>query len=169
MEILSLPQIIWQALNFLLLYFVIAKFVVPPTRKFLEKREQEIAQGLENAQVAKKQLEDAEKMKDEVLAGARNDAAKVLEEVRGRAEQMASRIEEEAKVTAQQEAERIREQGKADMEGYKKQLEAEAVRLAELISKKALGGKLDVNMQHELLEKQLNDLKKDADNTRMSG
>jgi F-type H+-transporting ATPase subunit b len=159
MDIINLPQIIWQAINFLILYFVIAKFIVPPTKKFLAAREHEINQGLENAQIAKKQLDDAEKLKNDVLVQARSDGNKILEEVRVRAEQVAQKVEADSRHNAKIEADRIIEQSKEEIELYKRKLEEDAVRLAGLIAEKSVGQNITVNLHHDLLTKQLEQLK----------
>jgi F-type H+-transporting ATPase subunit b len=159
MEILNLQQIIWQAINFLILYLVIAKFVVPPTQKYLARRDQEIRDGLENADKMKTQIAEIEKMKEEVLANARADGQKLIEEMRVRADELAKRLHEEAKSTAAVEAQKITEQAHSDIEKKKQAMDDESVRLASLIAQKSLAGALDVTLQHELLHKQLKELK----------
>jgi F-type H+-transporting ATPase subunit b len=159
MDILNLSQIIWQAINFLLLYLVIAKFVVPPTKKFLAKREHEIQSGIENADKVKKQLTDAQKSKDEILADARAEGSKIIEEMRKRADQMALKLEEEAKVAAQAEATRIIEQAREVAARDSQKVNEEIVRLASVIAKKSLGQSISLDLQHDLLKKNLEQLK----------
>ncbi|MDQ3099354.1 MAG: F0F1 ATP synthase subunit B [bacterium] len=159
MEILNLQQIIWQAVNFLILYLIIAKFVVPPTQKYLNKRDQEIREGLSNADKVKQQLAEAENLKGEILASARADGQKLLEEMRVRADELSLKLHEEAKTAAQVEAEKIKSQAEADAEKRRQDLNDEAVHLAGLIAKKSLAGALDINLQHDLLQKQLQELK----------
>ncbi len=159
MEILNLQQIIWQAVNFLILYLVIAKFVVPPTQKYLHKRDSEIRQGLENAEKVKKQLSDAEKIKEEILTEARSEGQRLLEEMRTRASELSEKLHTEAKASAQEEAKKIIAQSELDSEHRREELNEEAVRLAGLIAKKSLSSVLDVELQHELLQKQLHQLK----------
>lgn len=159
MEILNLQQIIWQAVNFLILYLVIAKFVVPPTQKYLHKRDAEIRHGLENAEKVKKQLSDAEKLKEEILAEARTEGQKLLEEMRTRANELSDKLHAEAKLSAQEEAKKIVAQSELDAEHRRQELNEEAVHLAGLIAKKSLSGALDIELQHELLQKQLHQLK----------
>ncbi|MDQ3238885.1 MAG: ATP synthase F0 subunit B, partial [bacterium] len=101
MDILNLSQILWQALNFILLYLVIAKFVVPPTQKFLRNREQEIQSGISNAEKVRLQLEDAEKLKSEVLENARIEGVAIINEMRIKADNLQVRLEDEAKVIAE--------------------------------------------------------------------
>jgi F-type H+-transporting ATPase subunit b len=159
MEILNLQQIIWQAVNFLILYLIIAKFVVPPTQKYLQRRDAEIREGLDNAEKVKQQLSEAEKLKGEILASARVEGQKVLEEMRQRADELSQKLHEEARIAAQNEAERIRAQAEVDIEKRRQDLNEEAVHLAGQIAKKSLSGALDITLQHELLQKQLHELK----------
>ncbi len=159
MEILNLQQIIWQALNFLILYVIIAKFVVPPTQKYLKKRDEEIKEGLANAEKVKQQLAEAESMKSDVVNSARVEGQKLIEEMRERAQELSVKLHEEAKVAAQAEARKIVEQAETELDRRRMSLDEEAVRLAALIAKKSLAGTLDVNLQHDLLKKQLDELK----------
>lgn len=160
MEILNLQQIIWQAVNFLILYLVIAKFVVPPTQKYLKKRESAIKEGLENADKVKMQLAEAEKLKEEIISAARAEGQKILEEVKVKSEELSIKLHEEAKEGARKAAQILREQAISDIEKRKQELNEESIRIASLIAKKSLSGAIDVELQHELLRKQLEELKK---------
>jgi F-type H+-transporting ATPase subunit b len=159
MEILNLQQIIWQAVNFLILYLITAKFVVPPTQKYLRQRDAEITEGLENADKVKQQLAEAEKLKGEILAAAKAEGQKIIEEMRTRADELSVKLHDEAKNAAHEAAQKIRGQAELDTERRRQELNEEAVHLAGLIAKKSLSGALDITLQHELLQKQLHELK----------
>ncbi len=159
MEIINPAQIFWQAVNFLLLLIVISKFVVPPMQKFLAKRAHDIEQGIKNAEQVKKQLSEAETMKNEILAEAKAQASKIVEEMRLRSEEMSKKLESDARETAHNEAKRIVAQAEHAIASQKQALEDEAVKLASLIARKALSESLSVEMSHDLLQKKLEQLK----------
>ena len=71
--------LIAQILNFLVLVFVLAKFVYKPVLGIMEERKNKIASDLETAEMAKK---DAEAVKAEYaakLADARQEAQAIIE------------------------------------------------------------------------------------------
>jgi len=160
MEILNLSQIIWQAINFLLLYLIIAKFVVPPTKKFLAKREHEINSGIENAEKVKKQLSDAQKSKEKIVSQARVEANVLLEEMRKRADELSKKMQEEAKTAAHLEAEKIIDQAKIVLDQDRQKMNDEVLKLASSIAKHALSESITVDLQHDLLKKNLEQIKK---------
>ena len=49
-----------NVVNFLILLFLLSKIGLKPMRKFIEKRQQEIQEGIDNAQKASKALENAQ-------------------------------------------------------------------------------------------------------------
>jgi F-type H+-transporting ATPase subunit b len=159
MEILSLPQILWQALNFILLYFVIAKFIVPPTQKFLKKREEEIQAGLENAEKVKRQLDEAEKMKEEVLASARNEGTAIIAEMRKKSEDLEEKLLNEAKANAEKKVEELVQKAEGDFEKRRQSMNEEVAQLATIIARKALPDSLNSDTQHSLLKSQIEKLK----------
>jgi F-type H+-transporting ATPase subunit b len=159
MEILSLPQILWQALNFILLYFVIAKFIVPPTQKFLKKREEEIQAGLENAEKVKHQLDEAEKMKEEVLASARTEGTAIIAEMRKKSEDLEEKLLNEAKVNAEKKVAELVQKAEGDFEKRRQSMNEEVAQLATIIARKALPDSLNSDTQHSLLKSQIEKLK----------
>jgi F-type H+-transporting ATPase subunit b len=159
MEILNLPQILWQAINFILLYFIIAKFIVPPTQKFLKKREEEIQSGIENAERVKKQLEEAEKLKQEVISEARTEGTTIISEMRKKADELQVKLEGEAKSIAEKKVAELVSRAEADLNKRKNDMDDEVVRLATIIVKKSLPESLSHDDQHSLLKKQLDSLK----------
>lgn len=101
--------LIAQILNFLVLVFVLAKFVYKPILGIMEERKNKIASDLETAEKAKN---DAEAVKAEYaakLADARQEAQAIIENARKTAQAahdkiMAdTKVEQEQYVTAQKE------------------------------------------------------------------
>jgi F-type H+-transporting ATPase subunit b len=144
----------------LLLYFVIAKFVVPPTKKFMAQREQEIAEGLRNADEVKKQLAEAEKMKEEIIAQARAEGKAMIDEMRSKSDELSKKMMEEGRVDAQVEVKRLVSQAEAQLDQKRAQMDEEVVRLAKSVAEKALRDSLTADMQHQILRQKLEEVKK---------
>ena len=94
-----LGHVIW----FAVFIWITMKYIWPPLQNAMEERRKEIAEGLAAAEQGRKDLEDAEKKSEAVIAEARANAADII----GQAEKRGSEVVEEAKNTANSEAERL--------------------------------------------------------------
>lgn len=93
--------------GFLLVLFVLWRYVWPPVKKAMDRQQEAIANQLESEQHATERLADAEKQYEDVVARARTEAAKIRDAARADAE----RIVEEMKAQAEREVERIKQRG----------------------------------------------------------
>jgi F-type H+-transporting ATPase subunit b len=101
-----------QAIVFLILAFVVAKFFWPPIIGALDARAKKIADGLAAADLGKKAELDGKKRIEVELAAARDEGQNRIRD----AEKRAQMIADEIKANAQAEANRIISQAKADAE-----------------------------------------------------
>jgi len=90
-----------QAFNFLLVLFVLKKFVFPPLLKFIEAREQRIRKGLDLTDKAEKDVERLGLFRKSELEKIKKDADAVLAEARMLAQQKKQEMESEAKESAE--------------------------------------------------------------------
>jgi F-type H+-transporting ATPase subunit b len=67
-----------QAVNFLVLLFVLRRFAYKPMLEFLDKRRGSIEQGLKDAEIAKTKLAQMEVKKQETLVSARKEARDIV-------------------------------------------------------------------------------------------
>jgi len=101
-----------QAIVFLILAMVVAKFFWPPIIGALDARAKKIADGLAAADQGKLAMAAAEKRVQAELAGARDEGQKRIAD----AEKRAQMVADEIKANANAEAARIIAQAKADAE-----------------------------------------------------
>ena len=106
---------------FLLLLFVLWKFVAPRFEKLFEERAAQIEGGIEKAEKAQAAAQQALEQYNAQLAEARTEGAKIRDDARLEAEQ----IREEIRAEAQAEASRIVAQGEAQLQAQKAQIIAE--------------------------------------------
>lgn len=115
-----------QAVNFLILLFILHRFAYKPMLSFLEKRTERIEEGLRNAEEAKKRLDEASKGGEKTIAEAREEARKIVAETRESAEKRgkelvaeferkAERIVEEARERAAEEREKLFREAKGEI------------------------------------------------------
>ncbi|GLZ39120.1 ATP synthase subunit b [Actinokineospora sp. NBRC 105648] len=116
-----MAEVILGLVAFLLLLFVISKFVTPRFEKLYADRTAKIEGGIEKAEQAQQEAEAALKQYNAQLAEARAESARIRDDARAEAEQ----IKEELRAQAQEESARIVAQGQAQLEAQRAQIVAE--------------------------------------------
>lgn len=131
--------LIIQTIAFLVLLWVLAKFVYPPLTQMLEKREAAIRESARAAHEAEQKadetktevarlLDEARKRASEIMAAAKGEAASVVEEADARATERAERIIAEAHAQIEK-----------DIASAQKALRDETVELVAMATEKVVG------------------------------
>ena len=144
--------LIGQLLAFILFVWFCMKYVWPPLLGVLEEREKEIADGLNAASEGRRELEEANVKREEILQDAKKEAADLVNQ----ANQRANQLVEDAKTSAQEEAERIKISAQNDVEQSAKrareELRAEVATLAVAGAEKILNSEIDEKKNSEILD-----------------
>jgi F-type H+-transporting ATPase subunit b len=143
--------------QFLLLFFLLQKFLWGPIQKTLQARAERIREGLETAEAAKRDRAEMKLQVERLLAEARRDAAALSE----RAAQAAEAAAAEIRAQAKQEGDRIRERARTDAEQLHQQalsqLRAEVASMAVLAASRILGKEVDAKAHQALIERSLDE------------
>jgi len=150
--------IIGQSIAFFVFVWFCMKYVWPPITSILEERQRKIADGLEAAERAQKDLNLAQNKAAEELRDAKRQGAELIEQANKRANQ----IIDEAKDKARDEGQRLITAAKAEIEmevqrareGLRAQVAAIAVAGAERI----LESSIDQAANEELVKKLASEL-----------
>ena len=144
--------IIGQSIAMIVFVWFCMKYIWPPLLGVLEEREKEIADGLNAASEGRRELEEANVKKEEILQDAKKEAADLVNQ----ANQRANQLVEDAKTSAQEEAERIKISAQNDVEqGAKRareELRAEVATLAVAGAEKILNSEIDEKKNSEILD-----------------
>ena len=116
------PMLIAQAINFLIVAFVIWKFAFKNILLTIKEREKQIADSLWNADKIKLELEETEKQQQETLQEASLEAKKTI----SIAQEQAKAFIEEQKEDARKQAEEIITKAKLAMEQERERVLREA-------------------------------------------
>ncbi|HEY1972917.1 MAG TPA: F0F1 ATP synthase subunit B [Pseudonocardia sp.] len=133
-----------EIVAFLIILFVLWKYVVPPLSKSLQERQDIVQKQVEDAEEATRKLKAAEQRYDEALAEARTEAAKIRDNARADGE----RIREELREQANSEVERIRQRGEEQLSTQREQVVRQL--------RGELGG-LAVQLAEQLVGRELSD------------
>jgi len=146
------PFLISQVVNFLILFAVLYFLLWKRILRMLDQRKQRIAQGLADAEQARKEreraeaeyqqrIEQAKREREEILAGAAKEGELAREQMLAEARTEAERVIAEARV----ELERDRQEMLADLRG-------QVATLAIAVSNKIIGEALDEQRQRRLID-----------------
>ncbi len=152
--------IIWQAIIFLALFFLLSKLAWKPIVSSLKEREQSIQSALDAAEKTKIEMASLKSDNEKLLKEAREERDKILREAR----EAANRFHDEAQAAAKKNADRIIEDAKAvihtekaaALRDVKAQVAMFSLNIAEKLIKKNLS---DDKAQKELTDAFIKDLK----------
>src|SRR6266478_3032779 len=116
-----------QVISFCIVAFLLQRFAYKPILAVLEERRRKIEEGQLNAEKIKKELAEAEKRYQEILANA--DAQKMIDEARESAAHLSERKQQEAITAAEQIIAKAREASAIEHERTMESLKHELGRL----------------------------------------
>ncbi len=103
-----------QLVSFGIVFYILWRWGFPVIIRMLDKRQEVIREGIENAERARRDLAEATARAEQILAESRRQAQETIAQAAKAAEREADRIEEEARARAaqieQQQIERIRQE-----------------------------------------------------------
>jgi F-type H+-transporting ATPase subunit b len=138
-----------ELIAFLIILWVLGKYVLPPLQKAMRDRQAMIKKQVEDAEAAQAQLAEAEKAYQNALNEARTEAAQIRENARAEAQ----RTVEELRTAAQEEQARIVARGEEQLAAQRSAIVRElrgeigtlAVELAEKIVNQRLADDAQVS------------------------
>lgn len=137
-----------QIVNFLIIFYILKRYLYRPLFNVLKKRETTIKEGLAKAEEGKKALEKALLEEKKIIKNAKDTATQIVKEAREQSDTLVKHAEEEAK----KKADRMIEDAKIQIERESRNAE---VQLAKNITRLSV----------ELLRKSLTDIFSEKEQT----
>ena len=141
-----------QVLSFCIVAFLLRQFAYRPILAVLEERRRKIEEGQLNAEKIRKELAEAEKRYQQIVAKGNADAQKMIDEARDSAAHLSERKQQEAVVAAEQIMAKAREASAIEHERTMAQLKRELGRLVVDTTAKVTGKVLTPDDQRRLQE-----------------
>lgn len=101
-----------ELVAFLAVFGIVARFLAPPLRRAMERRQREIEAGLARGEEADRRLREAEIAYQESLARARREARVIRDDARA----VGDHLREEGRRRGQEEHDRLVRRAEADIE-----------------------------------------------------
>lgn len=143
----AIYDIVWSIIPFALVLLLFWRVILPRLHKVLDERSDAIEGGIEDAQSAQKEAQEALEKYTKLLADARDEAASIRDEARSEGQSILKEMREQAEA----DAERIAQNAQA-------QIEAE--RQAALVSLRKEVGSLALDLAGAVVRDQLGQDKK---------
>lgn len=144
---------IGQMLSFFVFVLFCAKFVWPAIINTMAEREKRIADGLENADRAGRDLELAKEEAARKLRSAKEEAAAIIEQANKRAAQIVDEAKEQARV----EGDRLKAAAQAEIDKEKnrarEELRKQVATLVLMGAERVLESSIDAQRHGEMLDK----------------
>jgi F-type H+-transporting ATPase subunit b len=145
-------HLIAQMLSFGIVCFVLYRFAYRPVLAILEKRRQQIAESLANAEKIKAELARTEAQRQEKMAEVNAQATKMIEEARVAAKRVEEIETQKARAAAEQILVKAREAAERDHERMLAELKREVGRLVVQTTATVTGKVLTPQDQQRLIE-----------------
>lgn len=144
-----------QAIAFLILVFILGKFVYPALMKAVDARRDQIEAGMKEAKQAEEALVQAEARVADMLADARKEADDIIARSHQEATSMVAEAEDKAKTRAEQIVVDARTQLDVDVRKAREALKHETVQLVSMATERIIGEKLDDQKDGKLIKSAL--------------
>src|SRR5881394_3900812 len=141
-----------QLISFAIVAFLLRRFAYKPILALLEERRRKIEEGQLNAEKIRKELAEAEKRYQEIVAKGNADAQRMIDEARESAAHLSERKQQEAIAAAEQIIAKAREASAIEHERTMESLKRELGRLVVDTTAKVAGKVLTPEDQRRLQE-----------------
>lgn len=154
---LNISTILLQMANFLILAFILYRFLFQPLKNVLQKREDEITKAIDEAQIAKQEAEETRERYEEKsnnidaeIAARKNEARIVIERTR---QQMLRDVQAQIKDLKNQTEETIQKLREESLQQHKEEIGNMAAQFSQGILTDLMSKELEEQFQQEFLEK----------------
>src|SRR5947207_8072218 len=141
-----------QVISFNIVALLLRRFAYKPILAVLEDRRRKIEEGMLNAEKIRKELAEAEKRYQEIVAKANADAQRMIDEARESSSHLAERKQQEAIAAAEQILAKAKEAAALEHERQMQNLKRELGRLVIDTTAKVTGKVLTAEDQKRLQE-----------------
>ena len=154
----AIDELIWGAVAFALVLFVLNKFAFPKLREAVEAREKQIQSDLEAAERARTEAENEKRQYQQQIADSRGEANRIVEEARQQAEQVRKDVIAKAQAEAEAITTRAQESIAAERASTMQELQSTVAALSIQLAEKVVGRSIDANAQKEMVDAYIRDV-----------
>lgn len=158
----DLPKLVFQIVNFLLLLYLLNRFLFKRVFALLDERQAKISKGIEDAEAAARDRELARAEREAAVAEARKEANEMIARANKIAEDTRNEILADAKAEAEKVSARAREDIVAEKDKAMAEIRGQVAELALAAAGKLVRREMDGPTQKRLVEEFLAEVKPPA-------
>jgi F-type H+-transporting ATPase subunit b len=149
---INLVGLVFQVINFLLLLYLLNRFLFKPLLARMDERTSKIEKGLEDAETAARDRELARAEREAAVSEARKEAAEMIARSNKIAEDTRNEILTDARSEAEKVTQRAREEINAEKEKAMSELRSQVADLALEAAGKLVRSDMNATTQRRLVE-----------------
>lgn len=156
----EIGTVIWMAIIFLIVVFIMGKFAWKPLIKALDDREKTISDSLTAAEEARALLKNLEKEKESIREQSRRERELLIKEGNDLKEKIIAEAMERARIEAERVITHAQQTIRLEREANYMEIKAQIANLSIEIASKIIDVEMsDLNKHEQLVSKMINDLK----------
>lgn len=152
--------VVAQIINFLVIFYILKRFLYKPLFKTFKTRESLIKESIEKAEAARKELEKAKQEEREVMKKAQATAQQMLKDAKEQSAMIISDAEEAARKQTQQTIQEAKEQITREAKAAQQQLDKHVSKLAVELLEKSLTNVFTEKEQSQIVAKAVKSFEK---------
>jgi F-type H+-transporting ATPase subunit b len=152
--------IIAQIVNFLVILYILKRFLYKPLFSVLEKRQQLAKEAVEKADESSKALEDAQEKEKEIIRKAQETAAQIIADAKEQSADMIKKAEENTKKQTDKMLADAKTQIEQETQHAQSQLNKYVAKLSVDLLKKSLANVFTEKEQSEIIERAVKEIQK---------
>ena len=145
----DLGTIIWMVIIFGIVLFILGKFAWKPILNVLKDREESIANALNSANKARKEVEGLKADNEKIIAEARKEKDSILKEAKEIKEKIIAEAKEKANAEAQKSIELARQQIQSEKTAAISDIKIQVAELSVMIAEKVIKKELENKAEQE--------------------
>ncbi len=149
-----------QIVNFLIIFYLLKRFLYKPVLGMLKKREDKIQEGLKQAEEARLTLEKTLSDEKKILAKAQDKAKEIVEHSRLQAKEDSKKIVEETRKQAEGILQEAKQQIEQESAAVEKRISEKVTMLASDMLTKSLEGFFGEKEQKQIASRVLDKIKR---------
>jgi F-type H+-transporting ATPase subunit b len=163
--IFDLPNtslIFWELITFAILLFLLYRYVYPPIRDQIQRRQSQIEQAIDEAQVTRSEARELLAEYRRQIEEARGEARRILDEARKQGEAQRERTKQEARKEGERIIQRAREEIERERDSALRQVRSEVADMVIEASERVIGRELDRDGHERLISEALDSLESEV-------
>ena len=147
-----------QVVNFLILLFILKKFLYGPILKVLDTRKKTIEQSLKNAEEIERRLQQTQEDSEKIIAKTLKESQKILDQTNKAGALMLEDYNKTGAEILQKASENALKFNEVERGKLKQEIKENLGGLVVLIIEKVIGKKISKEDQNELIEKEIKNI-----------